>query len=79
MHGTLINLHPGQTVVVEDVVGSLFALDEVAGALWIENTWRNLLTTRTYTARPSGRYLRTSGIASINHNTRGPANRPLKC
>lgn len=65
--GTLVNLHPGQTVVVEDVVGSLFSLEDTAGALWIENTWQNLLTTRTYTSgQHDGTY--GQGIASIYRN-----------
>lgn len=68
--GTLVNLHPGQTVVIEDVVGSLFSLEEVAGALWVENTWQNLLTTRTYTSSQNGGTY-GQGIPSIYRNT-GP-------
>jgi len=66
--GTLVNLHPGQTVVVEDVVTSLFSLDEVAGALWIENTWQNLATSRTYTSRPDGGSY-GQAVPSIKRNT----------
>jgi hypothetical protein len=52
--GTRINIAPGQTIRLDDVVGNLFGMEESAGALLVVGSSNHLMTSRTSTPGSEG-------------------------